>query len=339
MSANFQPKRFIIDDRMTVRKQHIVPQCYLRNFTSNNQIFVLDKEAKKIYSASINDIAQKRFFYDFPDGFLPKEFQKGNPQFIENALSKRERSFCQCLRQIIDYLEKVENDNVSSYIPILTQEAKRTFSRYLTIQLIRTNSMRKGIRNMLQGLSDFKEKLDNLLVKNKDSSEIKFPHFTPSPNSINFNDLIRISLDEDTQLQHLYSVSKSLSSGGSESEIYKILTNHIWLFCINPTSIPLWTSDNPIVIQPYEQKGIEGIGLSSDGVQVIYPISHKHLLIMFEPDFWLRLKNLDSNSTKLLDRMSATLSEDDVKSYNRLQAQQCYRQTYSSKNDFEILSF
>jgi hypothetical protein len=35
--------------------------------------------------------------------------------------------------------------------------------------------------------------------------------------------------------------------------------------------------------------------------------------------------------------MSATLSEEEVKSYNKLQAQQCYRQTYSNKKNFELL--
>ena len=72
-----------------------------------------------------------------------------------------------------------------------------------------------------------------------------------------------------------------------------------------------------------------GIGIASHGVQVIYPISPKHLLIMFESNFWSKLRSLDG--------MSVTLSEEEVKSYNKLQAQQCYRQTYSNKNNFELL--
>jgi hypothetical protein len=113
---------------------------------------------------------------------------------------------------------------------------------------------------------------------------------------------------------------------GVNSEIAKILSSHVWLFGVNSTSIPLWTSDNPIVIKPYEDFGT---GIASHGVQVIYPISPKHLLVMFESNFWSKLQSLDS--------MSANLSEKSVKSYNKLQAQQCYRQTYASKNDFELL--
>ncbi|MHC5779185.1 DUF4238 domain-containing protein [Nostoc sp.] len=92
------------------------------------------------------------------------------------------------------------------------------------------------------------------------------------------------------------------------------------------TSISLWTSDNPIAIKQHEDFGT---GLASHGVQVVYPISSKHLLIMFESNFWNKLKSYD--------RMSIPLSENDVKLYNKLQANQCYRQTYSSDKNFELL--
>lgn len=132
-------------------------------------------------------------------------------------------------------------------------------------------------------------------------------------------------IEEDSIAQHLLFVSNILDKG-SNSEISKTLSSYIWLFGINSTSIPLWTSDNPIVIKPYKNCGT---GLASHGVQVAYPISPKHLLIMFESSFWKKLKSFDC--------MSTTLSEDNIKSYNKLQAQQCYRQTYSNKNNFELL--
>lgn len=55
------------------KKQHFVPQCYLRNFVGEDKkLFVLDKIKKSIYPADVKDIAQDRYFNDFPEPFLPE---------------------------------------------------------------------------------------------------------------------------------------------------------------------------------------------------------------------------------------------------------------------------
>lgn len=179
---------------------------------------------------------------------------------------------------------------------------------------------------MFQSLNALKERMERAIIKNNiDIQKFNFPFPKTSSSSISFHDILKIGIEEDSIAQHLFYISKILDQG-SDSEISKILSSYIWLFGVNSTSISLWTSDNPIAIKPHEDFGT---GLSSSGVQVAYPISSKHLLIMFEPSFWNKLKNFDG--------MSIILSENDVKSYNKLQAIQCYRQTYSSKKNFELL--
>lgn len=185
--------------------------------------------------------------------------------------------------------------------------------------------LRQQTREMFQALVDLKEKMDQSLASCDNPQSFNFPAPEDSTQSIDFNDFLKVGVDEDSTAQHLLFISNTLDQG-TNSEIAKTLSSHIWLFGINSTSISLWTSDNPIVIKPYEDFGT---GLTSHGVQVIYPISPKHLLIMFESNFWLKLKSLDG--------MTTTLSEENVKSYNKLQAQQCYRQTYSNKKNFELL--
>jgi Protein of unknown function (DUF4238) len=72
---------------MVVKKQHYVPQCYLKNFAVQNQLFVLDKIKKSVYPAQVKDVAQDGYFYDFPDVFLPEEFrEKAKAQVIEKDL-------------------------------------------------------------------------------------------------------------------------------------------------------------------------------------------------------------------------------------------------------------
>ncbi|MEH2371453.1 DUF4238 domain-containing protein [Nostoc sp.] len=310
------------------KKQHFVPQCYLRNFVGEDKkLFVWDKIKKSIYPADVKDVAQDRYFNDFPDSFLPEELRdKTKSQFIEDDLSKVESSFGEFLKSIIDCLEEIEKKNLFDSLGVLDKEAKKNFSAFLALQLVRTTMLRGQIRGMFQSLDDLKKRMDQALFKNKiNIPKISFPCPKNLSNSIDFHDLIKVGIEEDSIAQHLIYISNIIDQG-SDSEISKILSSHIWLFGVNSTSISLWTSDNPIAIKSHEDFGT---GLSSHGVQVVYPISSKHILIMFEPSFWNKLKSFDG--------MSVTLSEEDIKSYNKLQEIQCYRQTYSSKKNFELL--
>jgi hypothetical protein len=225
----------------------------------------------------------------------------------------------------MDCLEDIEKRDLFDSVGVLDKEAKINFSAFLTLQLVRTNMLRQQTRGMFQALIDLKEKMDRSLSNNSGFQEFNLPAPRNPTQSINFNDLIKVGVEEDAIAQHLLAISDTLDKG-INAEIAKNLASHIWLFGINATSIPLWTSDNPIVIKPYKDFGT---GITSHGVQVIYPISPKHLLIMFESNFWSNLNSFDG--------MTATLTEEEVKSYNKLQAQQCYRQTYSSKKNFELL--
>lgn len=309
-----------------VKKQHYVPQCYLKNFAVEDQLFVLDKIKKTVYPAKVKDVAQDGYFNDFPDVFLPEKYKdKSKSQFIEKDLAKVESNFSKFLKLIIDCLEDIEKKDLFDSVGVLDEEAKINFSAFLSLQLVRTNTPRQQARGMFQSLANLKEKMDEALDKRNNPQEFNLPGSEDSTQSIDFNNLIKTDTEKDSIAQHLLFISDTLDKGAS-SKIAKTLSNHIWLFGVNSSSIPLWTSDNPIVIKPYENFGT---GLASHGVKVIYPISPKHLLIMFESNFWGKLQSFDG--------MSANLSEEDVKSYNRLQAQQCYRQTYASKKNFEIL--
>jgi hypothetical protein len=314
------------------KKQHFVPQCYLRNFANENKLFVFDKIKKYTYVSDVKDVAQDRYFNDFPDSFLPDELRDKTKskviesQVIENDLSKVELRFGKFLKQIIDCLEEIEKNNLFDSLGVLDEKAKENFSAFLALQLVRTTMVGRQIKETFQSLDELKRRMDQARLNNNESiKEDIFPLPADSTNSINFSDLIKVGIEEDSIAQHLFYISNTLNEG-SDSEISKILSSHIWLFGVNSTSIPLWTSDNPIVIKQHQNSGND---FASHGVQLAYPISSKYLLIMFEAGFWNQLKSYD--------RMSASLSGDYVKEYNKLQMIQCYRQTYSSKKNFDFL--
>jgi hypothetical protein len=313
---------------MVVKQQHFVPQCYLKNFANEeHRLFVWDKIKKASYPSHVKNIAQERYFNDFPDSLLPDELRdKTKSQVIENDLSKVESRFGEFLAQIIDCLEEIEKNNLFDSLGVLDKEAKKNFSPFLTLQIVRTNMFRQKIKGLFQSAYNLKTRLDEALLRNKNNiEEIIFPDIENSTNSIELDDLINVGIEDYSIMQHLLHISNVLDQG-LDSEISTILSGHIWLFGINSTSIPLWTSDNPIVIKQHQNFGT---GLTSHGVQIAYPISYKHILIMFESDCWYKLKTYD--------RMRASLSENYVKEYNKLQMIQCCRQAYSSEKNFDLL--
>ena len=50
-----------------IKKQHYVPQCYLKAWEVNgkHQIYVYDKEKEESRINNIEDVASGRYFYDF----------------------------------------------------------------------------------------------------------------------------------------------------------------------------------------------------------------------------------------------------------------------------------
>ena len=307
---------------MTVKQQHFVPRCYLRNFTSHKeQIFVADKDThKKPYLSNIKNIANRNYFNDFPVEFLPDEYKKKEEsQFIEICLSNAENKFKIALSHIINRLESIETKEISN--EVIDKDFKSHFSFFLALQLARTMSQRQKFQNMMQDISDHTSKLDHFRIQNQEYPEFSIPEPINSSQSINFNGF-KVSIEKDANAQHLFFILDILDREAN-SEIAKIFANHIWLFGINSTPIPLLTSDNPIVIKPYQN---HGFGIDSYGVQVAYPISPKYLLVMHENSYWSDLKSFD--------RRSVNLTENCVISHNKLHAYQCHRQIYSSEKTF-----
>ncbi len=303
---------------MIIKKQHFVPRCYLENFANpKGQIYVMARGKGSIYPANIKDIAQQSYFNDFPIEFLTEEYkEKEKSQILEKNLSKYENEFKNDLNHIMNCLENMEQYGYPS--EVVDQEFKSYFSFFLALQLVRTMSQRQKFQNMMQDISDLTSKSERFRTKNQEYPEFSIPEPINSSQSINFNGF-KVSVEKDANAQHLFFISDILDREAN-SEIAKIFANYIWFFRINSTSIPLLTSDNPIVIKPYQN---HGFGINSYGVQVAYPISPKYLLVMHENSFWSDLKSFD--------RKRVNLTKNCVISHNKLQKDQCYRQVYSVK--------
>jgi hypothetical protein len=118
-----------------VKKEHLVPESYLKRFTYNgSQLFVFDKFTKRPFPANINDIAAESYFYDIPPEFVTGKVKQ---QITEEILSDIETSFSNVSHGII---EAIENNGS------ITANQKEAMSYFLTVQILRT----RKFRNLLQ---------------------------------------------------------------------------------------------------------------------------------------------------------------------------------------------
>ena len=146
------------------KKQHYVPQCYLKawEIDGRHKVYVYDKEKQESRINNIEDVASGRYFYDFslrdiyPQDAIDKLLEEVDGinvddkiQVIEKALSIGiERPYAHFLTEII------ENDGNASkwYIKncyFLKPDSKEAFAGLLAIQYVRT----AHVRNMISDLS------------------------------------------------------------------------------------------------------------------------------------------------------------------------------------------
>lgn len=328
---------------MVTKKQHYVPQGYLRNFSfkspsgKEEQIFVFDKTNTNNFPTNIQNIACGQYFNDLPEEII-NDFLKSNPeiknkQIFENAFSEVEGKCSPILKDLIEalkdikgeyidllfkntieetkptylkYNQKISNndiDNCLKQLPI-NQNDKNELSVFLALQYLRTRESREIISEIKSGLIDL-------------LAEVTIP---------NFHNDFKITIDSDhVKSIHILQILEQLVPTAN------YFLNQIWLFGINVSNIPLCTSDNPLVSDPNHIVTGRGHGLHTYGMSFNLPISPDYMILIFEESYF---KNNFSHSN-MSDSNIITLNDDNVIYYNDLQLKKCHSQIYSNSNNFD----
>lgn len=106
-----------------VKKQHYVPQFYLRNFSNDNkQIFVFDKFDKKIFSANIKNVGCQRYFYNTPLYVIAA----AEELFLEVAARNNHKEILELLLTGNETIEEIEALKIAIKQPNFVQEALTT---------------------------------------------------------------------------------------------------------------------------------------------------------------------------------------------------------------------
>jgi hypothetical protein len=283
----------------TKKKQHFVPQLHLERFTyDGNHLHVYDKFSQKAFTTNKRDVAEENAFYNIPDELITDDFAKAGiyPQMVEDLLSNIEGRYQTALR---DLLATPENGTIDD-------EVKGRMCYFLTLQILRTRDVRNLAREMqtkfLQALVD-------------DMTKLNFPeHSHLSP---------RVEMKHDV-IAHL----KLMLDPRIVAPICDVLSANIWLIGLNKSGTSLITSDTPIV-KCNHIKHKYAAGWAGPGVEILFPISPNHALILLDRQTFV--ENLPN------DGRWVNLTKDDITRFNEFQVINSHRQVFSSTPDFHLV--
>lgn len=312
-----------------VKKQHYVPQRYLRAFATRKnenkpyKFFVFDKELNEARSGNVTDYASERYFYDVDFQKLKEDILRDKPDFefdpeMEKIMQEIDPQHMEHFfaDKIESYLFDAVANIIAKYTMTNTNKLLETevfgeydipkISLYLTYQLVRSKEFR-------QFMTEQFERLPLLFMKK----------MTKSKSMRNFLEHVKVELADENQ-KKLYH-AQFLLDPEFINEQAAILCEKIWIVGINITSQPFYTSDNPVVKYGH----LEHFGLASKGIEIAFPITPKLILILRDPEMF-------SGEFLAHNHFHFISDEENVIYYNSLQVQQSYRNVFSKEENFDL---
>jgi hypothetical protein len=286
------------------KRQHVVPRCYLKRFCKDGEgFFAFDKGSRKSFPANVMNVAQQRFFYDIPGDLLAKACLGPDidSQFVEKAFAQMEGVVNPLITEIIETADRRG---------VITPQQRVSLAPYVIIQSLRTGLMRDLIletnEKQMQAMAD--------AIVRKNFPDVPEDHYP----RIEYNrDLLPI-----VQAQRIFDEDHVV-------EMAVLINRHIWFIGINDTPQPYYTSDHPVVKKAnVHRPGRSFNGWRSPGIEISFPLSSHHLLVMVERNHFRHLGWLDGKAR----RMDAS----GVKHFNEQQVLKCYRQVFCETDQFDL---
>lgn len=317
------------------KKEHYVPRCYLKHFEADNgKIQVFDKKIMQVREQRPFEVAMENYFYDIDFVELskratPEEMEKihsdllkivgeknwdsiqavlADKKHIEKFYSQLEVIYSLLLGKVISK-SYGGNNWVINNCYAFSDEEKELFSLFIAIQIIRTKTFREDIGDMIEKL------YQTLAYKSQMFDKDAIP-----------KEEFEVSVDKDfVKLQH----SSMILDPDMTIQIAETLYKHIWVVYVNKTNHPFYTSDDPVARIPHKHdKYMSYSGLSSEGIEIVFPISPNLLLAMYDTKTF---------SSYFSDRQFVVVDQKDLVDYfNQAQVYNSYRCIFSQKENFEL---
>ena len=290
-----------------VKYQHYVPRFYLEGFQSRaGKLWCYDKMLDKAYQQSPDRLGGERLFYDLPEA----EMKIGIPQFLEKWFNPLEADAASTLKTWRHRLRTIRE-----FSPIADELA--IMSRFIAVQELRTPKSRKStveIASMAATVSFY-----NYLGEKRPDLAEKIG-----------NPFEEIQFDIPKE-QWAYTHARTLIDVPLIEEIAAILLGHIWFVSENNTEWTHYTSDHPVTKYPHAKHPIRSMsGFRSPGIQIMYPLSPKHCLNLFERTFWKQHEHLHG------EVFNQPLTNENMEFYNSAQVIHSSRFIYCQQDAFDM---
>lgn len=317
------------------KKEHYVPRCYLKHFEADNgKVQVFDKKIMQVREQRPFEVAMENYFYDIDFVELskratPEETEKihsdllkivgeenwdsiqavlADKKHIEKFYSQLEVIYSLLLGKVISK-SYGGNSWVINNCCAFSDEEKELLSFFIAIQIIRTKTFREDIGDMIEKL------YQTLAYKSQMFDKDAIP-----------KEEFKVSVDKDfVKLQH----SSMILDPDMTIQIAETLYKHIWVVYVNKTNHPFYTSDDPVARIPHKHdKYMSYSGLSSEGIEIVFPISPNLLLAMYDTKTF---------SSYFSDRKFIAVDRKDLVDYfNQAQVYNSYRCIFSQKDNFDL---
>src|SRR5687767_9912896 len=239
------------------KKQHYVPQLYLRHFTgASGQLAVFDKLTRRSYTSSVRDAGHENHFLTIPqlDG-------AGGPgSYFEGHFQQIEGPAAQALSDVLGAA------NPGTRV-VLEDNERSLLAEYLAVQYLRTPEARARIIETHEGIT------------RAIASMIAEAHQL-EPTRQELLDIAKIPTEHHAEI-HGQSVLDPTLVG----EIRDLLRRYIWRVMVNLTGSAFYTSDNPLAFHCHVPRPGRGVGIGTYGVEVAFPIAPTVMLCLVHREF------------------------------------------------------
>jgi len=288
-----------------IKHHHYVQRAYLKNFACNKKktfIWMMDKWREEIYNnpKKIKNCAQLGFFY---------------PQSLELWLNKHiESDGIDAVKKLLKYEDFTR----------LTKIEKKNLIEWMFVQYIRTPEFIKFF-------------IENI--------NFNCMYATYIENNSLPNDFLEVFRSDNPDIQHLpkyyYRILNLLFESIRNKKLYdQTWFEKEWVLFKNNTTVPYFTSDNPVIVWKAGSKNISiktnlgYIGTSDDFIPQSITIQfEKNIMhyIPLSPTIILLLSDENPFSSSIIDQYK----QSEVFTMNKMIAVQSYRYIFSNENSFE----
>lgn len=236
------------------KKQHYVPQTYLRNFTDQSgYIQVYDKNMDQYFKQTPANAGYSKHFYTV-------DINGDNDFFIEKLLAEHVDSL---LSPIIRKIEEGE---------LITDQDKKDIAIFLTFQHLRTPAQRKNYNNMVD---QFYKKVNKILFSMKKvNGKLEYSDEEISQiENIFKNEEYKVIVPKEQSLAFMLDFSEEMS---------RMLANHNIIILEASQKSEFITSDNPYCMVK-EKWSLEYSGYGVINTTKVFPLTPRYLLILKDP--------------------------------------------------------